>query len=95
MSQQLKYAGGLQINLLGTPPSDGDIIGARQRAAAQAEGEARDERRGAIVGISLANLSVLKSGRAKAVRFSTLSALCRALQCTPDELLEYVAGDES
>jgi len=48
-----------------------------------------------LVGISLANLSVLKSGRAKAVRFSTLSALCRALQCTPDELLEYVAGDES
>lgn len=54
MSQQLKYAGGLQINLLGTPPSDGDIIGARQRAAAQAEGEARDERRGEILGISLA-----------------------------------------
>lgn len=41
------------------------------------------------VGISLANLSVLKSGRAKAIRFSTLSALCRALQCTPDELLEH------
>lgn len=41
------------------------------------------------VGVSLANLSVLKSGRGKAIRFSTLSALCRALQCTPDELLEY------
>lgn len=48
-----------------------------------------------LVGISLANLSVLKSGRAKAVRFSTLSALCRELQCTPDELLEYVERDES
>lgn len=41
------------------------------------------------VGVSLANLSVLKSGRGKAIRFSTLNALCRALQCTPDELLEY------
>jgi putative transcriptional regulator len=38
------------------------------------------------VGITLANLSVLKNGRAKAVRFSTLTALCDALQCQPGEL---------
>ena len=40
------------------------------------------------VGITLANLSILKRGKAKAVRFSTLLALCEALQCTPGELLE-------
>ena len=40
------------------------------------------------VDISLANLSVLKSGRARAVRFSTLEALCRVLECQPGDLLE-------
>ncbi|MBA3853304.1 MAG: transcriptional regulator [Gemmatimonas sp.] len=43
------------------------------------------------VGITLANLSVLKSGRARAVRFSTLAAICRALQCQPGDLLAYDA----
>jgi putative transcriptional regulator len=43
----------------------------------------------ARVGVSLANLSVLKSGRGRAVRFSTLNALCRALNCQPGELLAY------
>ena len=41
------------------------------------------------VGITLANLSVLKTGKAKAVRFSTLDALCRALACQPGDILEY------
>ncbi|RYU78767.1 helix-turn-helix domain-containing protein [Hymenobacter persicinus] len=43
----------------------------------------------AAVDITLANLSILKSGKAKAVRFSTLEAICRALQCQPGDLLEY------
>ena len=41
------------------------------------------------VGITLANLSVLKTGKAKAVRFSTLDALCRALGCQPGDILEF------
>ncbi len=40
------------------------------------------------VGITLANLSILKCGKAKAIRFSTLLALCEALECTPGDLLE-------
>lgn len=46
------------------------------------------------VGITLANLSILKTNKAKAVRFSTLEALCRELQCQPGDLLEYVESDE-
>ncbi len=45
------------------------------------------------VGITLANLSVLKTGKARAIRFSTLEALCAALDCQPGELLAYVPGD--
>ena len=41
------------------------------------------------VGISAANLSILKTGKAKAVRFTTLEALCRELDCQPGDLLEY------
>ena len=41
------------------------------------------------VGITLANLSILKTGKAKAVRFSTLDAICKALDCTPGDLREY------
>ena len=41
------------------------------------------------VGITAANLSILKTGKAKAVRFSTLDAICRALDCTPGDILEY------
>jgi len=41
------------------------------------------------IGITLANLSILKTGKAKAIRFSTLEALCRELNCQPSELLEY------
>ncbi len=46
------------------------------------------------VGITQANLSILKTGKAKAVRFSTLSALCRALDCQPGDILEYKPGEE-
>ena len=42
------------------------------------------------VGITLPNLSILKTNKAKAIRFSTLDAICRALQCQPSDILEYV-----
>jgi len=41
------------------------------------------------IGITLANLSILKTGKARAIRFSTLEALCQALHCQPGDLLEY------
>lgn len=41
------------------------------------------------VGISATNLSILKTGKARAIRFSTLEALCRALDCQPGDILEY------
>ncbi len=47
----------------------------------------------ARVDITLANLSILKTGKAKAIRFSTLEAICAALQCQPGDLLEYAPGD--
>jgi len=43
-----------------------------------------------IIGITAANLSILKSGKAKAIRFSTLEAICKALDCQPSDILEYV-----
>ena len=43
-----------------------------------------------LIGLTPANVAVLKNGRAKAVRFSTLEAMCRVLQCQPGDLLEYV-----
>ena len=46
------------------------------------------------IGITAANLSILKTGKAKAVRFSTLAALCKALDCQPGDILEYQPGDE-
>ena len=45
----------------------------------------------AKVGLTMANLSVLKTGKAKAIRFSTLEALCAALDCQPGDILEYCA----
>ena len=42
-----------------------------------------------IIGITEANLSILKSGKAKAIRFSTLEAICKALDCQPADILEY------
>ena len=47
------------------------------------------------VGITLANLSILKNNRAKAVRFSTLEAICKALDCQPGDILEYVPDQGS
>lgn len=44
------------------------------------------------VGITLANLSILKTNKARAIRFTTLDAICRALACQPGELLEFVEG---
>lgn len=41
------------------------------------------------IGITIANLSILKSGKAKAIRFSTLNAICKALDCQPADILEY------
>jgi putative transcriptional regulator len=41
------------------------------------------------VGITMANISVLKNGKAKAIRFSTLEAVCKALECQPGDILEY------
>jgi putative transcriptional regulator len=46
------------------------------------------------VGISIQNLSVLKTGKARAIRFSTLSAICRELQCQPGDILEYIEGED-
>lgn len=45
------------------------------------------------VGITLANLSILKTGKARAVRFSTLDALCRELDCQPADILEWVSDE--
>ena len=42
------------------------------------------------VGITMANLSILKNGKAKAIRLSTLSAICKALNCQPGDILEYI-----
>ncbi len=47
------------------------------------------------IGITLANLSILKTGKARAVRFSTLEAICEALQCQPGDLLEFTASTVS
>ncbi len=41
------------------------------------------------VGITMANISVLKNGKARAIRFSTLEAICKALECQPGDILEY------
>jgi putative transcriptional regulator len=46
------------------------------------------------VGITVANLSILKTGKAKAVRFSTLDAICRVLDCSPGDILEYCPDGE-
>lgn len=63
-----------------------DLMMARRRIGA---GELAEK-----IGITPANLSILKNNKAKAVRFSTLCALCKALDCQPADLLEYIPGDE-
>ncbi len=46
------------------------------------------------VGITISNLSILKNNRAKAIRFSTLNAICRELNCQPGDIMEYIPDDE-
>jgi putative transcriptional regulator len=48
----------------------------------------------ARIGLTLANLSILKTGKAKAIRFSTLEAICIALDCQPSDILEYRPEEE-
>ena len=55
-----------------------------------AERQMKSKELAEIIGITTANLSILKSGKAKAVRFSTLEAICKALDCQPADILEYV-----
>ena len=47
------------------------------------------------VGITMANISILKNGKAKAVKLSTLDSICKALQCQPGDSLEYVPDEET
>lgn len=47
------------------------------------------------IGITQANLSILKTGKAKAVRFSTLEAICKALRCQPGDILEYTEDEQN
>jgi putative transcriptional regulator len=47
------------------------------------------------VDITIANLSILKSGKAKAIRFSTLEAICKVLDCKPGDILDYVSDDSN
>ena len=46
------------------------------------------------VGITMANISILKNGKAKAIRFSTLEAICKALDCQPGDIIEYKNGKD-
>ena len=46
------------------------------------------------IDLTLANVSILKTGKAKAIRFSTLEAICKALDCQPGDILEYVAEEK-
>jgi len=46
-------------------------------------------------GLAVNNLSILKTNKARAIRFSTLNSLCKALNCTPGDLIEYVSDDEN
>ena len=59
-----------------------DVVMARRKMSLNALSEA--------VGVSVQNLSVLKTGKAKAIRFSTLEAVCRALDCQPGDILEWI-----
>ncbi len=63
-----------------------DVMMARRKMSSQQLAEK--------IGITQANLSILKTGKAKAVRFSTLEAICKALDCQPGDILEYRSDDE-
>ncbi len=62
-----------------------DVMMARRKMSSQELAEK--------IGITAANLSILKTGKAKAVRFSTLEAICKALDCQPGDVLEYREDD--
>jgi putative transcriptional regulator len=47
-----------------------------------------------VAGLAVNNLSILKTNKARAIRFSTLNAVCKALECTPGDLIEYVADED-
>jgi putative transcriptional regulator len=47
-----------------------------------------------VVGITMANMSILKTGKAKAIRFSTLNKICEALNCQPGDILEYISDEK-
>jgi len=64
-----------------------DVMLARRKLSSKALAEA--------VGITAQNLSILKTGKARAIRFSTLEAVCRFLDCQPGDILEYVPGPEA
>jgi putative transcriptional regulator len=64
-----------------------DVMLARRKMASKDLAEA--------VGITAQNLSILKTGKARAIRFSTLEAICRVLACQPGDILEYREDDES
>ena len=68
----------IQINL--------DLVMAQKRISAGRLAE--------LIDLTQANLSILKNNRAKAVRFSTLNALCRELDCQPGDILEYIPDEE-
>lgn len=63
-----------------------DVMMAKRKIGA---GELADR-----IGITPANLSILKNNKAKAIRFSTLEAICRELDCQPSDILEYKEGDQ-
>ena len=63
-----------------------DVIMAKRRMPSGALAEK--------IGLSQANLSILKTGKARAVRFSTLEAICKALDCQPGDILEYINDPE-
>jgi len=77
-----------------SPPEDGEAINVRLD-------DLLHDRRMTLteladrVGLTLANLSILKTGKAKAIRFSTLAAICRELECQPGDLLTYGNSQES
>jgi len=62
-----------------------DVMLARRKMASKDLAEA--------VGITAQNLSILKTGKARAIRFSTLEAICRVLACQPGDILEYRSGE--
>ncbi|MFD5226477.1 helix-turn-helix domain-containing protein [Microbacterium sp. NPDC058342] len=66
---------------------DIDVMLARRKMSVQEFADA--------IGITPANVAVLKNGRAKAVRFTTLDAICRVLECQPGDILRYAPGERS